>query len=174
MTTMMTERERLKGEIEELTSLYGSDRSALMPILQDLQRKYHHISNYAMQVVADLLKIHPVEIFSVVTFYSFLKLEKQGRFVIRLCKTLSCDLHEKERVARQLENDLGIKFGETTPDGAFTLEYVNCIGMCDQGPAMLINDKVITRVHPEQIQDILEDCRRQFGLHATERKVSHI
>src|SRR5208283_2376761 len=100
-------------------------------------RKYHRIDSYAMQVIAELLDIHPVEVHSVVSFYAFLGDKPQGRFVIRLCRTISCDMQGKDRVMRQLENDLGIQFGETTPDGSFTLEYANCMGMCDQGPALL-------------------------------------
>ena len=81
---------------------------------------------------------------------------------------------EKIRVARQLENDLGIAFGETTKDGKFTLEWANCMGMCDQGPALLVNERVFTRVTPEQVHAILEDCRKVFGVHATERKEVHL
>ena len=119
-----------------------------------------------MQVVADVLGIHPVEVYGVVSFYAFLRQEPQGPVRIRLCRTISCDMAGKDRVARQLENDLGIAFGETTPDGRFTLEWANCLGMCDQGPALLVNDKVFTRVTPEQVHEILEECRRTFGAHA--------
>ena len=87
-----------------------------------------------MQVIADLLDIHPVEVHSVVSFYSFLDERPQGQFVIRLCRTITCDMAGKEHVARQLVNDLGIDFGETTPDGKFSLGWANCLGMCDQGP----------------------------------------
>src|SRR5208282_177120 len=110
-----------------------------------------------------LMGIHPVEVYSVVTFYSFLNTEIQGRFVIRLCRTISCDMAGKDRVARQLENDLGIPFGETTADGKFTLEWANCIGMCDQGPALLVNDVVYPCVTPDKVAEIIERCRKAFG-----------
>ena len=77
---------------------------------------------------------------------------------------------EKDRVARQLENDLGIEFGGTTPDGKFTLEWANCLGQCDQGPAVMVNEAVHTRVTPESVSRILEECRRAFGVHARQRK----
>lgn len=171
---MLTERDRVNSEIAELTTKYGSDRSAMLPILQEIQRRYHFISPYTMQVIADLLKVHPVEVYSVVTFYGFLSGHKKGRFIIRLCKTISCDMLEKDQVAMQLESDLGIRFGETTPDGAFTLEYVSCMGMCDQGPALLVNEKLYTQVKPEQVEGIISECRKQFGAHATEGKGAHI
>jgi NADH-quinone oxidoreductase E subunit len=164
---LVTEQERLREELVELADRSGRTRSALMPMLQEVQRKHFHISQYCMQIIADLLDIHPVEVQSVVSFYSFLDQEPLGQFVIRLCRTITCEMAGKEHVARQLENDLGIRFGETTPDGKFSLRWANCLGMCDQGPAMLVNDEVYTRVTPENIHAILQQCRSKFGVHAT-------
>ncbi len=170
---LVTERERLRDDIVALAGKHGNDRSALIPILQEIQRKHQQISEFAMQVVADALDIHPVEVYSVVSFYSFLGTAQQGRFIIKLCQTISCDLAGKAAVARQLENDLGIKFGETTKDGKFTLEYANCIGLCDQGPALLVNDEVYSRVTPEKVHEILEGCRKTFGIYALEQQEGH-
>jgi len=167
---LMTERDRMGKEITALAGKLGRDRTSLIPILLEVKRKYHTIDSYAMQVIADLLAIHPVEVNSVVSFYAFLGDRPQGKFVIRLCRTISCDMAGKSRVMRQLENDLGIPFGHTTPDGKFTLEWANCMGMCDQGPALLVNDRVHTRVTPEKVHEILEECRRIFGVHAAEAK----
>jgi len=163
---LISEREQLRSNIETWVAQYGSDRSALIPVLQEVQRKYSHISEFVMQVVADILGMHPVEVYGTVSFYSFIGHRQKGRFIIRLCRTISCDIQGKDRVARQLENDLGIRFGETTPDGNFTLEWANCLGMCDQGPALLVNERIYTRVTPEKVHDILEECRRAFGVYA--------
>ncbi|MFP4106100.1 MAG: NADH-quinone oxidoreductase subunit NuoE [Phycisphaerae bacterium] len=157
---LITEFEKLKEDILDWAERYGRDRSALMPILQAVQRKYGTISDYAMQNVADLLDIHPVEVYGFVSFYSFLDQKPKGRFVIRLCQTITCDMAGKDRVAQQLKIDLGIDFGQTTSDEMFTLEYANCLGMCDQGPAMLVNDQVFTKVTPEKVHDILQGCRK--------------
>ena len=165
---LQTEQQRLKEDIGRWVERYGARRSSLIPVLQEVQAKYTQISEYAMQEVADHLGIHPVEVYSVVTFYSFLGEAQHGKFVIRLCRTVSCDMAGKRRVARQLENDLGIRFGETTKDGKFTLDWANCIGMCDQGPALLVNDVVYTRVSPESVHQIIEDCRKVFGAHAAQ------
>lgn len=165
---LVTEQDQLRKEVEVWGNTYGRDRGALIPILQEIQRTHAQISDFAMQVVADMLDIHPVEVYGVVSFYSFLDWRPKGRFVIRLCRTISCDMRDKDRLARQLENDLGIPFGETTPDGRFTLEWANCIGMCDQGPALLVNDHVFTRVTPDKVHDILEGCRQAFGVHAAQ------
>jgi [NiFe] hydrogenase diaphorase moiety large subunit len=103
----------------------------------------------------------PGEIYGVVSFYSFLNSEPKGQFVIRLCRTISCDMAGKDSVARQLENELGIHFNETTPDGLFTLEWANCMGMCDQGPAMMVNDQIFTKVTPDKVNGIIEQFRSQ-------------
>jgi NADH:ubiquinone oxidoreductase subunit E len=160
---LVTDRERLRADVNAWTAQHGSTRSAMLPILQSIQKKYGEISSYAMQEVADRLGLHPVEVYSVVTFFAFLREDYRGKFVIRLCRTISCDLLGKDRIARQLENDLGISFGETTPDGKFSLEWASCIGMCDMGPALLVNDQVFTRVTAESVHDIVEACRRSFG-----------
>lgn len=162
---LATEQQRLAEEIVELANRHGRTRTGLLPILQAVHERYHHISEFAMQEVANLLDIHPVEVYSVVTFYAFLREKKLGKFVIRLCRTISCDMQDKDRVAHQLENELGVPFGDTTPDGRFTLEWANCLGMCDQGPAMLVNDLVFTHVTCEKAHDIIEGCRRSFSVH---------
>jgi len=160
---LVTEQHRLTEDIGAWVARHGASQASLIPVLQEIQAKYHQISEYAMQEVADRMGIHPVEVYSVVTFYSFLNTDIRGRFVIRLCRTISCDMAGKDRVARQLENDLGIAFGETTADGKFTLEWANCIGMCDQGPALLVNDAVYPHVTPDKVAEIIEQCRKVFG-----------
>ncbi|NLH50256.1 MAG: NADH-quinone oxidoreductase subunit NuoE [Myxococcales bacterium] len=163
---LVTEQERLRQEIAAYFERQGSRRENLIPALQQIQAKFGWISDVAMQLVADHLSIHPAEVHGVVSFYSFLRSRPQGRFVVRLCRTLSCVMQGKDRVARQLEADLGIGFGETTADGRFTLAEANCLGMCDQGPALLVNDHVYTRVTPAAVHDIIEECKRTFGVHA--------
>lgn len=163
---LLTERERLREDLLQLIGQVGHDRSALLPLLQEVQRKYFHVSEYCMQVIADLLDIHPVEVHSVISFYHFLDERPQGQFVIRLCRTVTCDMADKEHVAQQLRNDLQIDFGQTTPDGKFSLGWANCLGMCDQGPAMLVNEQLFTQVTPEKVHRILASCRQMFGPHA--------
>jgi len=160
---LATERESLRREIAELAERYEHKRDGMMPILEAIQEKYRYISDFAMQEVARQLGVFPTEVYGVVSFYSFLSTEPKGRFVIRLCRTLSCDFAGKKEVARQLQNELGIRFGETTSDRMFTLEYCNCLGMCDHGPAMLVNNDVYTLVHPEMVSEIIDKYRRTFG-----------
>ncbi|HPZ08621.1 MAG TPA: NAD(P)H-dependent oxidoreductase subunit E [Candidatus Eremiobacteraeota bacterium] len=161
------EKDQLKNEILHLAGAYNNHRSGLLPVLLHIQQKYRYISRYAMQEIADIFRIHPVEVYGVVSFYSFLSTEKKGKFIIYLCQTISCDMAGKRAVARQLENELNIKFGETTPDGLFTLKYTNCLGACDKGPALLVNEDLYTKVTPEGVFDIIQSYRAKFGAHVT-------
>ncbi len=165
---LITKQDQQRLDIEQWL---GDERSrtVLIPLLQKIQEKYNYISEYSMQVVADLLNISAAEVFGVVTFYSFLYDKPRGRSVIRLCRTISCDLKDKDEVAQQLENSVGVKFGETTSDGEFTLEWTNCIGLCDRGPAMMINDKIYTQVRPENVHQILDEYK-----HSQRQKASII
>lgn len=156
---LVSEKNALTQDIENLVEMYGSERTALLPILQEIQIKYGYISDFAQQEIARLLDIHPVEVYGVVTFYAFLSTVPKGRHIIRLCRTISCDLAGKDAIAKALEMELNIKFGETTPDKKFTLEYINCMGMCDQGPAMLINDRVYTHLTPLKVVEILKSYK---------------
>ena len=157
---LVLEKNALTEEIEVLVAKYGSEREALIPVLQDLQSKHGFISEFAQQEVARLLDIHPVEVFGVISFYAFLSTEPKGRNIVRLCQTISCDLQGKEAISRTIERELGIHFGETTKDRKFSLEYINCMGMCDCGPAMLINDQVFTGLTPNKVVEILhKNCK---------------
>lgn len=156
---LVMEKNSLSEEIEQLVDLYGKSRSSLLSILQSVEKKHKYISDFAQQEIARLLDIHPVEVFSVVTFYSFLTYKPKGRNVVRLCQTITCDMAGKKAVANGIERELGIKFGDTTKDKKFTLEYVNCLGMCDQGPAMLVNDCIYSHLTPESAVEILNEIK---------------
>ncbi|MFA4964338.1 MAG: NAD(P)H-dependent oxidoreductase subunit E [Thermoleophilia bacterium] len=171
---LVTQQEQLRADVTALVDRLGPGRSSLVPILQKVKTQYHGIDTDAMQIVADLLDIHPVEVYSVATFYAFLNPTAQGEFVLRLCRTISCELAGKEAIARQLETELGIAFGVTSEDGRFTLEWANCMGMCDQGPALLVNDRVYTRVTPETVREIAAECRAAYSGIASERKEGYL
>src|SRR5450756_1068251 len=88
---LVTQQEQLRADVTALVDKLGPGRSSLIPILQDVKRRHHGIDTDAMQIVADLLDIHPVEVYSVATFYAFLSPAAQGEFVVRLCRTVSCE-----------------------------------------------------------------------------------
>ena len=157
------ERERLHREIGDMAAQHDNRRTALLPILHMLMDTYGFISREAMQETADALHLRPVDVYSTVSFYTFFSTEPVGTHVIRLSTCMSSDIAGYRRVAAALENELGIRFGETTATGDITLEYTSCIGMCDQSPAMLVDGKVYTNVTPARVRNILEDFKGRFA-----------
>lgn len=153
-----TDRQQVEQDVQTFVSVYGNERSALISILQEVQRKYKHVSEYAMQVIAHVLDIHPVEVYSVVSFYHFLSEHPKGQYVILLSDCIAHNAEAKQKVARQLQNDLGISFGETTPDGRFTLEKTGCIGMCDQGPVLRVNGRIYTEASADKVGPLISEC----------------
>jgi [NiFe] hydrogenase diaphorase moiety large subunit len=121
---LVLEKNAMTEEIEQLVEKYGRSRSSLMPMLQDIQRKHKQISDFAQQEIARVLDIHPVEVYSVISFYAFLNTESKGRNIVRLCQTITCDMHGKADVAKAVERELGIKFAKQQGTINFT-EYAN-------------------------------------------------
>ena len=158
----MGAQSQLQSEIEQLAGTHGRDRTALMPVLQELNRAHSYLSEEAMVLVSKELSLPRSEVYGVATFYSFFSVEPRGKYVIRLCRTISCAIAGKYHPAvASLLAELGIAFGETTQDGLFTLEQTACIGLCEQGPAMLVNDDVHVNLTEESVRTILKDYRRK-------------
>ncbi len=153
--------EQLREEVLEVAALTNYNRASLIPVLRMVKEKYRGVDSEAMQIIGDVLGCHPVEVNAVATFYAFLNPKAEGRFVFRLCRTYSCELAGKEEIARQLARDLGIDFGEMSTDGAFSLEWANCMGMCDQGPAMLVNEDIYTKLTPNRVHTIVQDYKNR-------------
>ena len=145
--------------IDALVARHGATRGALIPVLQGLREQRREINDVAMQVVADRLGITPVDVQGVVTFYSFLHMEAAGRHIIHVCRTLSCEMAGMRRVAEQLQAEVGVPIGGTSADDLVTLEWANCIGMCDQPPALLVDRQALGRVTPAQVREIVARLR---------------
>ena len=134
--------------VESIIAEFAADRSRLLDIAEAVQLRFGYISDDAVQTIATGLGIHPVEVEDMVSFYSFLDREPRGRFRIRLSKTSISFMRGAKEVARAFEAALGLSLGETSPDGMFTLEWTNDIGMADQEPAALVNRRVLTALTP--------------------------
>lgn len=156
---LIEEKNALSEEVEKLVEKYGAERSSLLTILHELQKKYRHISEFAQQEIARYMDIHPVEVYSVISFYAFLNSNPKGRNLVRICQTVTCDMHGKENLTKAIERELGTKIGGTTKDNKFTIEYANCLGLCDEGPVMAVNDQVFTRLTPEKAVQILSKVK---------------
>jgi len=149
----------MKQEISELINKFGNDKSSLLPILEEIERNHSRISKDIMKEVAIQMKLPASEVQSVISFYGYLNEREKGKYIIRLCKTAACMIQGGKSLAEHLEKKLGIKVSETTYDNMFTLEYTNCIGMCDHGPSMLINNDVYTSLNTNKVDKIIELLR---------------
>jgi len=143
----------------EKISTYSEDERNLLLMLKEAQDRFGYLSQELMAEVAESLGISTSEVYGVATFYSFLSTKPQGKHVIRICKSLPCFLNNSQLIINSVEQELGIRPGETTADGRFSFELTNCIGACDKAPAMMINNEVHVNLTPEKISQILKACK---------------
>jgi len=132
------------------------ERDQLLGMIKEEQAKNGSVSDGAMAHIAQTLHLPIGDVYGVTTFYSFLSTRPLGRHVIHICKSVPCFLQNGAMMAAAIEKELGINPGETTSDGRFSFELTNCIGACDQAPAMLVDDEVYGDLTPEKIGEILK------------------
>jgi NADH-quinone oxidoreductase subunit E len=143
--------------VKELSDKHGRVRESLMPILQEIVQKHNYLTDEAMVEVARELDISAAEVYGTASFYTFLDTQVKGKYVIRVCKTITCSMKGKSDIIQTLEDMLKIKVGETTPDKQFSLIETNCIGWCHKAPAILINEMPYTELSPEKVSEIIKD-----------------
>ena len=143
--------------VKELSDKHGRVRESLMPILQDIVQKHNYITDEAMVEVARELDISAAEVYGTASFYTFLDTQVKGKYVIRVCKTITCSMKGKSDIIQTLEDILKIKVGETTADRQFSILETNCIGWCHKAPAILVNDMPYTELTPEKVTEIIKD-----------------
>ncbi len=146
----------IEAKIDQIIARYPFKRSAILPLLHLAQIEQGRVSETAMRYIADRLDLLPVEVYEVVTFYSMFFLQPIGQYHLQLCRTISCMLCGSASIREHLENKLGIKSGEVTPDGRFRLSEVECLGSCATAPAMQINFDYHENLTPEKVDRILE------------------
>ncbi|HLP71891.1 MAG TPA: NAD(P)H-dependent oxidoreductase subunit E [Bacteroidales bacterium] len=147
--------------IKELSDKHGRERKSLMPILQGIVQKHNYLTDEAMVEVARELDISAAEVYGTASFYTFLDTQVRGKYVIRICKTITCSMKGKIDIIHTIEDILKIKVGETTPDRQFSLLETNCIGWCHKAPAILINDMPYTELTPEKVTEIIKGYMRK-------------
>lgn len=146
-----------KNFVKELAEKHGRGRESMMPILQEVVHAYNFLTEEAMVNIAEELNVSAADVYGTASFYSFLDTEERGKFVIRLCRTIVCDMKGKDEIVEAIESILKIKVGETTPDKKFSFLFTNCLGWCHKGPAMLINDDVHVSLTPDKVKVILAE-----------------
>ncbi|MBW0162447.1 MAG: NAD(P)H-dependent oxidoreductase subunit E [Sediminibacterium sp. Gen4] len=152
----MTEFKRLVARYPE-----GKQKSALLPVLHLAQDSFGGwLSAETMDYVAELLQITPIEVYEVATFYSMYNLKPVGKYMFEVCQTGPCMLRGSDDIIAYIGEKLGIKPGETTADGMFTLKTVECLGACGYAPMMQLGKHYREHLTKEKVDAIIDECRK--------------
>ena len=147
---------QLGNLVKELSDKHGRARDSLIPILQGIVERHNYLTDEAMVEVAKELDISAADVYGTASFYTFLDTTVRGKYVIRVCKTITCSMKGKSEIIQTLEDMLKIRVGETTSDRQFSLIETNCIGWCHKAPAILINEIPYTELTPEKVVEIIK------------------
>ena len=145
------------AELDAILAKYAGKQGVLIPVMQDVQNLYNYLPKAALEYVSEKLGIPLAEIYGVVTFYSLFHLNPRGKYIIRCCQGTACHVRGGASILNALEAQLGIKPGETTTDGRFTLETVACLGACGLAPVMQIDEDTHGRMTPEKVAKVLAE-----------------
>ncbi|HVI52276.1 MAG TPA: NADH-quinone oxidoreductase subunit NuoE [Candidatus Sulfotelmatobacter sp.] len=138
----------------------GRQRSAVMPILDIVQRQDGWVSLAAMNVVAEMLELAPIRVYEVATFYTMFNLKPVGKYHLQVCTNLPCMLRGSQEIVEACESELGVGLGETTEDGKFTLSEVECLGACVNAPVIWIGDDYYEDLSVESTKAIIGALKR--------------
>ena len=148
-------------KIEEICDRYAGEKTPLIMILSDIQREYGYVPIEVQEIVSAKTGISVAEIYGVVTFYSFFSLTPKGKYVIGCCLGTACYVKGSQNIIDQFCEILGVKPGETTADGMFTIDALRCIGACAAAPAVSINGQVYARVDVKDVPEIIAEYRQK-------------
>ena len=151
--------EKARARFERTLSRYPNRQAAILPALHLAQREFGYLSDEAIRYVADLLGFTPAYIEGVATFYTMYNRKPVGKYHLQICRNLSCSLMGAEHLIEHVAKRLGVKPGETTADGRFTLSTVECLGSCGTAPVMQVNDDYYESLSEESIEGLLDRLR---------------
>jgi NADH-quinone oxidoreductase subunit E/NADP-reducing hydrogenase subunit HndA len=146
-----------KQRLDEIIAHYQGMQTPLMMILSDFQKEFGYVPLEVMEIISKKMNIPVAEIYGIVTFYSMFSLKPKGKYVIGICLGTACYVQGAQQIANRLEEILGIKPGETTSDGLFTIDILRCLGACALAPAMVINGKILPHVKVNDLQRIIDE-----------------
>ncbi len=139
--------------IERLIPRYPQKRSSLLMVLHAIQEDAGFISKEALEWTAQKLGVTPIQVYEVITFYPMFRQEPIGRRHVKVCRTLSCALRGAYKVCDSLQENLACGLGETSADGNFTIEFVECVAACGSAPVVMVDDKLHENITPEKAPD---------------------
>lgn len=154
-------------EVEQIIQRYpeGKQKSALIPVLHLAQEEFGGwLSAETMDYVASVLNLQPIEVYEVATFYSMYNLKPVGRYLFEVCQTGPCMLNGSDNIIKYIFEKLGIRPGETTTDGMFTLKTVECLGACGYAPMMQLGKNFREHLTKEKVDAIIDECRQKAAI----------
>nr|WP_281179241.1 NADH-quinone oxidoreductase subunit NuoE [Vulcanibacillus modesticaldus] len=143
-------------DLEKILNMYVGHNGSLIPILQATQEIYGYLPKEAMKKIANFLKLPYSEVYGVATFYAQFRLQPRGKHIIRVCSGTACHVRGGDNILKLIEEELGIKSGETTADLRFTIEPVACLGACGLAPVVMIDEQTFGRVTKDKISKLLD------------------
>ena len=150
----------MKTALDEILCAYEASPESLIAVFQDVQERFRYLSEQHIREVAARLEVPLPQAYAVATFYNAFSLRPKGKYIIKICLGTAYHVRGAPRILEEAERLLGISRGETTPDGKFSLETVNCLGACALGPIMVVGEKSHGHVTPLTVQDILKETEK--------------
>ncbi len=148
-------------DIDAILDRYQGKPSAILAILQDVQSKEKYLPKEVLEQLSDRLQIPLNKIYRIATFYRAFSLTPRGRHEVQVCLGTACHVRGGVRIVDRLTTELGIRPGETTPDQEFTLETVNCLGVCASGPIMVVDGRYFAKLNPAQVKGVLDEVDKE-------------
>ncbi|MCI8548786.1 MAG: NADH-quinone oxidoreductase subunit NuoE [Bacilli bacterium] len=145
--------------LEQILDVYKQDKDNLIQILNDVQEHYGYIPKHAQMAISEYLKIPMAEIYGVITFYSRFTLKPKGKYHIAVCLGTACYVKGSGKIMDRLEQRLGIKQGETSEDGKFSIEATRCVGACGLAPVFTVNGEVYGKATVQKLDKILDELK---------------
>lgn len=170
MGQAVEEKESILNSVDEVLQKYNPYRENLVPILQRVQDKLGYLPTLAMEKIASILDIPPVDVFGVATFYNQFRLNPPGDNEFKVCMGTACYMVGGEIALDSLERRLGIKEGETTGDRKYSLERVACVGCCSMAPVVVINEDIEGYVTPTKVDGLLNSLVLEVGSESGDKK----
>ncbi len=146
-----------ENEYRKLIENYEGKAEHLLAIMQDVQKQYNYLPRLAIQLISDYVGTPVSRVYAMASFYKAFSLVPKGRYVFRVCDGTACHIKNSETLLDRLYQQLGIKAGETTADGMYSVETVNCLGACALAPVMVVNGKVHGKVSPGEVERIVKE-----------------
>ena len=150
-------------EINEIIEKEAAGDGSLIAALESIQKRFRYLPPEALILVSERLNVPLSQVYAVATFYNAFSLQPKGEHTIQICMGTACHVRGSPQILEKLENDLGISAGETTEDGLFTLETVNCVGACALGPVVVVDEECHGQLTPNKAARLILQLKKEFG-----------